>query len=174
MVRRALTLNEQLELAQKVLELVPDAAQRIRDFRRVQVRDGRKEWEIAAAEARYFDEEQRVVVREPMVRLYLEDGRVVGIRGDEGVIVLDGRELRTVDLEGDIEVTLADYTVRTAAARYDRGADTIRAPGGVEISGREIDARGMGMEVDVSAQKLRLLNEVRMTLRPETERGDGA
>jgi predicted nuclease with RNAse H fold len=57
LVRRALTMNEQLELAQKVLELVPEAAQRIRDFRRVQVRDGRKEWEIAAAEARYFDEE---------------------------------------------------------------------------------------------------------------------
>jgi LPS export ABC transporter protein LptC len=172
LVFRALETNEKFELAQKVLELVPDAAQRIQDFRRVQVRDGRKEWEIAAREARYFDEEQRVLVREPMVRLYLTDGRVVGIRGDEGVVLLDGRELRSVDLTGAIEVTLAEYTVRTAAAHYDRGADTIRAPGGVEISGGELDARGTGMEVDVRTQKLRLLDEVQMILRPRKAVGD--
>ena len=172
LVFRALETNEKFELAQKVLELVPDAAQRIQDFRRVQVRDGRKEWEIAAREARYFDEEQRLVVREPMVRLYLTDGRVVGIRGDEGVVLLDGRELRSVDLTGAIEVTLAEYTVRTSAAHYDRGADTIRAPGGVEISGGELDARGTGMEVEVRTQKLRLLDEVQMILRPRKAVGN--
>src|SRR5262245_52905639 len=79
MVRRTLRTNAEFALAQKALELVPDAAQRIQNFHRVQVRDGRKEWEIAAAEARYFEGEQRVVVRQPMVRLYLEDGRTVGV-----------------------------------------------------------------------------------------------
>ncbi len=174
MVRRAFETNAQFELAQKVLELVPDAAQRIQDFHRVQVRDGRKEWEIAAAEARYFDQEQRVVVRQPMLRLYLADGREVGVQGAEGVVSLDGKELRAVDLRGEIVVTLADYTVRTSEARYDRAADRITAPGGVEISGRDIDARGMGMEVEVDTQKVRLLQDVQMTLRPGETSGDGA
>ena len=113
MVRRAFNTNTQFELAQKALDLVPDAAQRIQDFHRVQVRDGKKEWEIAAAEARYLEDEHKVVVRAPMVRLYLKDGRSIGIRGDEGVVLLDGKELRSVDLSGAVEVTLADYIVRT-------------------------------------------------------------
>jgi LPS export ABC transporter protein LptC len=167
MVRRAFLQNREIEMAQKVLELVPEAAQRIQDFHRVQVRDGRKEWEIAAREARYFDDEQKVVVRGPLLRVYLEDGRSVGVAGDEGVVYLDGKELRSVDLNGSIEVTLPDYVLRTAAARYDRALDSITAPGQVEISGAGIDARGIGMHVDVSEQSFRLLEGVMMELRPE-------
>lgn len=167
LVRRALLTNTEFELAQKALELVPDAAQRIQNFHRVQVRDGRKEWEIAADEARYFADEKRVVVRRPMVRLYLEDGRSVGVTGAEGVVALDGAELRSVDVTGGIEVTLADYTVRTESAHYDRERDLITAAGGVEISGGDVDARGTGMQVEVGQQKFRLLQDVQMVIKPQ-------
>jgi LPS export ABC transporter protein LptC len=171
LVRSALRTNAEFELAQKALELVPDAAQRIKNFHRVQVRDGRKEWEIAAEEARYFEAEQRVVVRRPMVRLYLDDGRSVGVSGAEGVVSLDGKELRGVEVNGGIEVTLADYVVRTASAHYDRARDLITAEGGVEISGADIDARGTGMQVEVGAQRFRLLDDVQMVVKPQG--GDG-
>jgi hypothetical protein len=87
-----------------------------------------------------------------MVRLYLEDGRSVGVTGEEGVVSLDGKELRGVDVNGGIEVTLADYVVRTDSAHYDRGRDLITADGGVEISGGDLDARGTGMQVEVGAR----------------------
>lgn len=174
LVRRVLMTNTEFELAQKALELVPDAAQRIQNFHRVQVRDGRKQWEIAAAEARYFDDEERVVVRRPMVRLYLEDGRAVGVSGEEGVVSLDGGELRSVDVTGGIEVTLADYTVRTDSAHYDRARDLITAAGGVEISGHDLDARGTGMQVEVAQQKFRLLQDVQMVIKPQGADGKRA
>lgn len=175
MVHRAFRTNSEFELAQKALELVPDAAQRIKDFRRVQVgSDGRKEWEIAAAEARYFEQDQKVVVRGPLLRLYLKDGRSVGIQGDEAVILLDGKDLRTVDLNGSIEVSLADYVMRTASAHYDRGQDRISSPEEVEISGGDVDARGVGMQVDVGSQKFRLLNDVQMVVQPRREEDRGA
>ena len=174
MVRRAFNTNTQFELAQKALDMVPDAAQRIQDFHRVQVRDGKKEWEIAAAEARYLEDEHKVVVRAPMVRLYLKDGRSIGIRGDEGVVLLDGKELRSVDLSGAVEVTLADYIVRTDSAHYDRGRDMVTSPAEVEISGGEVDARGLGMQVEVGSQKFRLLDDVRMIVRPRGVADDGA
>lgn len=173
MVRRAFQTNKEFEMAQKVLELVPDAAQRIKDFHRVQVRDGRKEWEIAAAEARYFDEEQKVVVRRPMLRLYLKDGRSVGIQGEEGVVLLDGKELRSMDLDGSIEVSLADYTMRTASAHYDRAQDMISSPAEVEISGGDVDARGVGMQVEIAEQRFRLLRDVQMVVQPRESDGDG-
>jgi len=166
MVRRAFHSNAEFEIAQRALDLVPDAAQRIQDFHRVQVRDGRKEWEIAAAEARYFEDEQKVVVRKPMLKLYLKDGRAVGIQGEDGVVMLDGKELRSVDLNGAIEVSLADYVMRTAEAHYDRGQDMISSASEVEITGGDVDARGVGMQVEVSAQKFRLLGDVQMVVQP--------
>jgi LPS export ABC transporter protein LptC len=174
MVRRAFNTNTEFEMAQKALQLVPDAAQRIQDFHRVQVRDGRKEWEIAAAEARYFAEENKVVVRRPMLRLFLRDGRSVGVQGDEGVVLLDGKELRSVDLSGAIEVTLADYVMRTASAHYDRGQDLISSPAEVEITGGDVDARGVGMQVEVGAQKFRLLGDVQMVVRSKGADDHGA
>jgi LPS export ABC transporter protein LptC len=167
LVRSTLRTNAEFELAQRALELVPDAAQRIKNFHRVQVRDGRKEWEIAAEEARYFESEERVVVRRPMVRLYLDDGRSVAVTGEEGVVTLDGRELRGVEVGGASEVTLADYVVRTQSAHYDRARDLITADGGVEISGADLDARGTGMQVEVGAQRFRLLDDVQMVIKPK-------
>ena len=173
LVGRFMWQQGKAELAGRALDLLPDVAQRIQNFHRVQVRDGRKVWEIAATEARYFEEEHRVVVRDPVLRLYLPDGRAVGVRGDEGTVSLEGKELRSVELSGGIEVTLTDYTVTTDYARYDRSTDRIIAPGMVHISGQDVDARGERMEVDVGAQRLRLSSDVHMTLR-KRERSSGA
>lgn len=155
-------------------ELVPEVAQRLQDFHRVHVRDGRKEWEIAATDAQYFEDEQRIVVRELTLRFYLEDGRTVGVSGDEGMVSLDGRELRSVELRDGIEVTLPDYIVHTEYARYDRAANAIVAPGEVTISGRDVEARGKNMVVEIGTQRLRLSRDVHMTLRPREKAGRAA
>ncbi len=173
MVGRVMWQQGKATLARQALDLLPGVAQRIEDFHRVEVRDGHKVWEIAAAEARYFEAERRVVVRQPMVRLYLDDGRSVGLKGDEGTVSLDGKDLDSVELSGSIEVTLADYTVRTDYARYDRRSDRIEAPGQVQITGKSIDAVGGSMEVDVAEQTLRLLKNVQMDFRPQEAEGAG-
>jgi LPS export ABC transporter protein LptC len=174
LVGRAVLVHRQSDLAQKGLDFIPEVAQRIQDFHRVQVRDGRKVWEIAAAEARYFDEEQRVDVREPNLQLYLSDGKQVGIKGSSGRVSLDGKELKSVELEGGIEVSLANYKVETEYAVYDRARDLISAPGGVRISGSDLQAQGGAMEVEVGTQQLRLRRDVHMTLIPNGGAHGGA
>jgi LPS export ABC transporter protein LptC len=174
LVGRTLWQHAESELAQHGLDFLPEVAQRIQDFHRVHVRDGQKVWEIAASEARYFDEEQRIVVRDPMLRLFLHDGRSVGVKGNEGTVSLDGKELRSVELVGAIEVTLPDYVVRTEYAEYDRAADLISAPGVVQISGNDLDVQGGAMEVEVGVQRLHLSKDVIMTLRPKGGAHDGA
>lgn len=164
------------DVAQTALDLLPQVAQRIQDFHRVKTQDGRKVWEIAAREAQYFEDEHEVEVREPLVRLFLKDGRAVGLSGHNGRVSLDGRELRDVEVTGGIEVQFADYVVRTERARYTRSTDRISSPQPVEIMGRDLNLRGDRMEVDVSAQRLRLFRNVSMTLnpRPAQERPDAA
>jgi LPS export ABC transporter protein LptC len=167
LVARSMVEQRQQELMQAGLDLLPEVAQRIQDFHRVETRDGRKVWEVAAREAQYLEERQEVVVKEPMVRLYMKDGRTVGLSGVAGRVRLAGREVRQVELDGAIELQFAGYVARTERAVYERTTDRISSPGAVEISGRELELKGDRMEVDVGAQRLRLFRNVTMTLQPE-------
>lgn len=166
LLARHLWKQKKSDLARQALDLLPNVAQRIRDFHRVKVDNGRKVWEVSAKEARYHEDEEMVVVTEPMVSFFLEDGRVVALRGNEGKVYLGGRDLQLVELVGEIEVELGDYAVRAEYASYDRRTDVVIAPGKVEISGDTFDMRGQQMEVTVGSQRLILSGGVETTLRP--------
>ena len=97
---------------------------------------------------------------------YLADGqRRAHVSGLEGRLVLAGRELRSLTLRGDVTVKLDDLEVQTGEATYDRARDLITSPGPVRLRGRTLDVSGRGMEVDVTPQHVRLLEEVRTILR---------
>jgi LPS export ABC transporter protein LptC len=154
------------DLAQQALDLLPQVAQRIRDFHRVKVDDGRKVWEVAAREAQYFQEEELVVVKEPLVSFYAKDGRVVALRGEEGRVTLGKRDLQRVELSGGIEVDLGDYALSAEYARYERDPGVILAPGDVRIRSGDLDLHGRGMRIDVESQSLTLDEKVETTLWP--------
>jgi LPS export ABC transporter protein LptC len=150
------------------LDMLPEVAQRIQNFRRVKVEKGRTVWEITAKDAQYFAQTDEIVVHEPRVRLYLEDGgRECQIVGAEGRLALDGRELRGVTLRGGVEVTLDDLRLETEEATYDRERDLITSPANVVIRGRALEVRGRGMEISVGPQQVRLLDDVHTTVRSD-------
>jgi LPS export ABC transporter protein LptC len=152
-------------------DLLPHVAQHIRNFRRVKVKDGKTVWEITADDAQYSDESKEIVVTQPQVTLYLDDGqRQAKLTGREGHLFLDGddqsgRELKSVALDGDVVVWLDDLQLRTAHATYDRATDRITVPGDVTIVGTRLAVQARHMEVDVTPQLVRLQGDVRTVLR---------
>jgi len=170
---QAIWRQKQAELVAKGLELLPGVMQRLQNFRRVKVIDDRKVWEVAAKDAQYYEAENMVLVRGAAIHLYLEDGRSIGMEGSEGRVYLEGKDVLRVELTGGIEVTMADYKVRTDAAVYDQGRELVSAPGPVEITGTGVDVTAQGMEINLATKRLRLLSQVAMNLTPPTEAGEG-
>lgn len=166
MLGRELWRQRRDDLGRRALDLLPNVAQRIRDFHRVKVEDGRKVWEVSAKEAQYYQEEQLILVKLPVVSFFLEDGRVVALRGTEGKVVLGDRDLRRVELDGEIRMQLGDYSLEADYARYDREPNLVTAPGVVRVHGAEFDLRGKGMEVRVDDQRLTISEQVETTLWP--------
>lgn len=154
------------DLVKLTLDIAPGVAQQIRDFRRVKTRDGRVEWEVAAREAQIFEDSGGIEIKEVVLRWHLKDGRTVGLTSARGTITLEGREIERIDLEGDVQVSLADYEVHVEQASYRHSEQVIDAPGRVEISGAALQLRGDGMRVDVRRQHLALLKNVSMNLDP--------
>lgn len=148
------------------LNLASEADQRIQNFRRVSIREGKKVWEIAAREARYFEAEGTVVVYGPEVAFYLGEGEVVSVRGEEGRLHIRGREVERMVLKGKLEVRFADFLIATEEAAYSRQQGRIFSPGVVEITGRGLTIKGEGCEVAVADKKFILARNVQTVVVP--------
>jgi LPS export ABC transporter protein LptC len=146
------------------LGILPDAAQRLRDFHRVKLENGRMVWELRAQEAHVFEEDHRAVVRHPEMIFYTDGEQRARLRGDEGRVVLDGVELEAVELSGNVQVEGDGYQLETAKATYKRGNDVIVAPGDVRIAGKNLTVEGRDLEVAVSTRRLTLKRDVHVTL----------
>jgi len=169
LLQRDVSARRRADETRKIVELLPNVAQRIQDFHRVKIDNGRKVWEVSAREAQYLESEQTVVVDAPLVEIFLADGRSVSLRGTGGKVFLHERELQRVDLSGSIEVQLGDYALHTDTAHYEADRGVIVAPGDVRITGADFELVGQHMEVDVAAQQLVLSDRVQTTLWPRPQ-----
>ena len=109
-----------------------------------------------------------------MLQWFLKDGRVVSLKGDEGRILLDGREVASVELSGGRRsAAWATTWCARRAPTTTTSAQIISAPGAVEIAGRAMELAGTDMEVDVEAQRLTLHHHVSMRVQPALLREQG-
>jgi LPS export ABC transporter protein LptC len=150
-------------------DVVPEVDQRMQDFRRVQVRDGKKIWEIAARQARYFEAEGEIIVEAPEVSFYLSNVEVVALRCGEGRLHMgkDEKTITQMELKHDLQVQMGDFSFRTQEAVYDSEHDTISSPGAVQITGRGLLVEGQGYTLAVSDKRLVLNADVHTTVTKE-------
>ena len=151
------------------VELIPEVAQHMQTFHRINVKNGHTEWEIKADDAQYYEKQNEIVVRVPEVTIYTEEGvQRAWLTGKEAHLGLvdDGKEVGSMELRGDVVLWLDDLELRTDTATYDRDRDLITAPGAVTITGRTMNVNADGMEVDVTPQHIRLLENVHTLLKP--------
>jgi LPS export ABC transporter protein LptC len=156
---RTLVQREEAERSLPTQDLLPEVSQRIRDFRRVKVIDGRTLWELKAREAQYFEEQKEIVVTGPEVAFYGE-GETVKMVGREGRVRLDGRELDRLDVDGGVEVEVGEYRLQTEQAVYYRDRNSIIAPKGIRVSGTEVHLTGDALVVDLASQRIHVVGNV--------------
>ena len=146
-----------------------ESVQRMTEFRRMKMQDGKKVWEIVARQARYFSETNEVLIDTPEVSFYLSDGETVALRSQEGTVHLDGnsQDLLHVELRGELEMQIGDIALKTDQATYDRQKNTISSDGVLHIVGQGFTLEGRGYTVAVDTKQLTLNSEVRTTVTQE-------
>jgi LPS export ABC transporter protein LptC len=160
-------------LRTRELDFLPQVAQRIQNFRRVKMEGDRKVWEVAAREAQYFEEDRQIVVDAPEVNFFAKDDQgVVSVKGKQGKILLDGREMERVDLDGSIELRFRDYLVRTDSASYTRADDSVVSPGAVVVTGNGLALSSDRMTVEMESQHVRFEGKVKTVLERTAEGAD--
>ena len=143
--------------------------QRMTEFRRVKMQDGKKVWEIVARQARYFADSNAVVIDTPEVSLYFSDGESVALRCREGTLHLDGEsELLHIELRGNLEMQMGSISLKTDQATYDRQQNTISSDGVIHVVGQGFTLEGKGYTVAVDTKRLTLNTEVYTTVTRES------
>jgi LPS export ABC transporter protein LptC len=143
--------------------------QRMTEFRRVKMQDGKKVWEIVARQARYFADSNAVVIDTPEVSLYFSDGEAVALRCREGTLHLDGEsELLHIELRGNLEMQMGSISLKTDQATYDRQKNTISSDGVIHVVGQGFTLEGKGYTVAVNTKRLTLNTEVYTTVTRES------
>jgi len=146
------------------INLFPEAEQRLKDFRRVKLQQGRMVWELSAREAQYDEDAKRAAVRGPEITFFADGEERGRLRGERGSVTFQGGDIGTVEMQGRVRVEARKYVVEADKATYDRASDLIVAPGPVSIRSGSVRVEGTEMKIKVSTHHLTIAHEVHATL----------
>ena len=157
----------------KLLDYLPEAALQVKDFRRSQVEGGRKVWEVTGDEARYLKAEKEVAIKKPRFVFYDKNGETIEATANEGHLFFTDQEtekhemMEKMQMQGDIKVSYQGFVLQTDEIVYLKSKNQVVLPGKVTVKGDGMELEGVGMEIALDDEKMRLLQKVRTNLQPE-------
>ncbi len=168
-VAEILWLQKVLEMKQdptKLLDLIPEAALQLKDFRRTKVEEGRKLWEVMGEEAVYFKESKEAKIKGPRLTFYHESGETIEVRGDQGHLFFADGEIEKMKLQGKVEVHYQRFVLKTKEIVYLQKQGQIISQSKVTIKGDGIELEGVGAEISLRDKKIRLQGDVKTRIEP--------
>lgn len=142
-------------------EPVPASGVRLQDFSRVQIKEGKKSWEIKAQDAQFVAAENITHVTSPVITFPREGKEPVIVHAERARLFMAGENVERAELEGSVKVELGTGTiVYSDFAVYESETDQIEAPGKVLISGEGYETRGDGLELNIRTEEVYLLRDV--------------
>lgn len=169
LVSRKAGVPELLEPSFLANRALPELLQRIRNFHRVITREGRKVLEVSAREASYFKNDKAIEILEPKVVFYEGGERVGEVSAAKGQLYLDGTEVLSVEVSGNVLFEIGRLRMQTENLTYDRATGSIRAPGAARVEAAELSLTGTDMQVDMLERTVVMASGVKMSLHPKDE-----
>ena len=151
----------------KVLDLLPQAALQLKEFRRSKVEEGRKVWEITGHEAVYLKADKEAIITRPRLIFYNQDNQNVEVRGDQGHIYFKDGKMDRLQLQGGVEIFYQGFVLKTNEIVYYQGKNQVTSKGKVAMKGKGLNLEGVGAEISLKDSRLRLRAKVKTKIRPD-------
>ncbi|MBI5966763.1 MAG: LPS export ABC transporter periplasmic protein LptC [Deltaproteobacteria bacterium] len=131
-------------------------------LRYTETREGKKEWELEAATAQYFKEENSVILDKVKATFFGKNGETYILRGEKGKF---NTRTKAIEVFDGIELDSSDgYHLRTKRLRYQAEKRELSTSDPVEMNGPQIRVEGIGLIVELDHQRLKVLRQVTTTL----------
>ncbi len=134
----------------KLVEAIPEGTDiALDDIQHTAVKDGRKEWSLKAASARYSDDAKEARFDDVEVIFFMENDRQVMVKGRQGSL---DTQTNNIEISGDVIVRDADYQLEAQTLFYDHGQRKLNVPVPVKISGQAFELHADKMTVDLASE----------------------
>jgi len=135
------------------------ADMRLEKIRFVEDKHGQKTWELEAKLIQQYQDQNAVLLEDVKATFYMKDGRSFILTAKKAKVYQDSKNM---ELAGDVLLTSSDgYQLKTHSVSYDHLKKRVTTSDPVEIEGKEIELVGKGMLVDMEAQILKVLHQVK-------------
>ncbi len=150
-----------------ILDLVPQPALRLKEFRRTKVEGGRKVWELTGNEAVYLKADREAVITSPRLIFYNKNNKNLEVRGDQGHIYFNDGEMDRLQLRGGVEIYYQGFVLKTSEIIYHQRTNQVTSEGKVAMKGKGLDLEGVGVVISLQDARLRLKARVKTKIRPD-------
>lgn len=148
-----------------LVKIVPDGADiSIGEIQHTAVKDGRKEWSLEAASAKYSDRAKEALFEDVQVSFFLENDREVVVKGRQGRL---DTKTNNIEISGDVIVKDAAYQLAAETIFYDHDHRKINIPVPVKITGQTFELEANEMGVDLESETALLKGAVKGTFSGE-------
>ncbi len=128
-----------------------EAEMKLTDMEYMEMQDGRHMWTLNAAEADYFQEEQKSLLKEVRLILFLADGREILLESDWGMLHAGSKD---IELWNSVTARLPEgYRLMTDRAEYDHEQQAISSSSEIYLSGPDLQMKGKDWEYRIQEHR---------------------
>lgn len=127
-----------------------------------ETREGMKEWELEAASAVYYREQNTLALEKVRATFYGKNQETYVLVGEKGRY---NTQTKVIEVYDGVKVDSSlGYQLRTQGLRYQADQRELSTSDPVEMKGPDMQVEGVGMVVELNRQCLRILGGVTTTL----------
>ena len=128
-----------------------EAEMRLSDMEFTELQEGKRLWTIKAAEAKYFQEEQKTILAEVRITFFLESGEEIQLESQEGALYTG---TKNIELWDSVRAVLPrGYQLSTERVFYDHQKKTISSQVPVKLAGPDVQLEGRLWEYRIPENK---------------------
>jgi LPS export ABC transporter protein LptC len=128
-----------------------DAEMKLSDMEFTELQEGKRLWTIRAAEAKYFQEEQKTLLTEVHITFFLENGEEIQLTSQEGAL---HPGTKNIELWNAVQAVLPrGYRLSTERVFYDHQKQTLASDTQVKLAGPDVQLEGKVWEYRISENK---------------------
>ena len=122
----------------------------IADIHQTATREGRKEWSLDAASARYLNAKKQVILTDLSMTFYLENQQDIELTADTGVLMTESKD---VEVGGNVELKSRDALLKTEQLHYRHEQRTLASQLPVQIRGDSFRLTAERMQLDLNTNR---------------------
>lgn len=117
-----------------------ESEMKLQDIEFTDIQDGRRFWTLRAAEARYFQDQQRTMLKAVRLTFFLEEGGEIVLESQDGVL---NAGTKNIELTNSVRTTLPyGYEIITDRAFYQHTIKELHGDDPIKLVGPDVQVTG--------------------------------